>query len=114
MGADDDDVTASKFDVVVPRKPTDDGKGMHVVRLRDAETECLVELAEVRPVVDGKPIPDTVEMIKLSPRTDLPAFDVEVVVPRRELSGPPQVATERYMRNWESTFNSDAPDDDAN
>ena len=33
-------------------------------------------------------------------------FDVEVVMPRAQpqLSGPPQVATEQYRRNWDETF----------
>jgi hypothetical protein len=101
------------LDVVVPRAPTEDGKGVHVVRLR----ERTIELGEVRPLEDGRPVAATADVVRLSPRDDAPAWNVEVLVPRTDpparppsaRRGPPQVATAGYRRNWEAMFGD--PDD---
>ena len=101
------------LDVVVPRAPTPDGKGVQVVRLR----ESAVEVGEVRPLAEGQPIQENADVVKLSPRSDVPAYNVEVIVPRRSrrsastdgeppraLKGPAQVATDEYRRNWLAIF----------
>ncbi len=111
---DDDDRAAAEpgLDIVVPRAPTDDGKGLHVVRLR----EEAVEVGELRKLEEGRPVAPGSEIVKLSPRDDLPAWNVEVMVPRRtaatppqgsERRGPPQVASADYRRNWDATFGDD-------
>jgi hypothetical protein len=109
--SEDDPGQRPRLDVLVPRAPTDDGDGLHVVRLRDQ----AIELGELRRMQEGRPVPDSAEIVSLSPRDDAPAWDVEVLVPRRSTPpgegrrGPPQVATEEYRRNWGATFG--APDD---
>jgi hypothetical protein len=132
VATDDDSVTAPpappRVDVVVPRAPTEDRTGVHVVRLRNtpaADPGCaaptdnwVVEAGEMRPMAEGQPL-NGAELVTLKPREDVPAFDVDVVMPRGtqpQLSGPPQVATEQYRKNWSETF-GDAEtfgDDDPN
>jgi hypothetical protein len=87
----------ASLDVVVPRARTDDGEGVKVVRLRDR----AIELGEVRPLRDGRAIPESAEVVSLTPRDDAPAWNVEVVVARR---GPAQVASRSYRDNWDATF----------
>jgi hypothetical protein len=91
------------LDIVVPRAPTDDGKGLKVVRLRERE----IGLGELRPLEDGKPIAPTSEIVQLARRDDLPAWDVKVLVER---SGPAQVATAAYRDHWDATFGDDDTD----
>jgi hypothetical protein len=104
-------------DVVLLHSPTDDGGGVRVVRARNGQ----VELGEVRPTGDGKPL--TGELVTLRPREGAPRMcDVEVHYraptpapsqeprppePPRALAartGPAQVATSAYRDNWEATF----------
>lgn len=113
MPADDN---PTRVDVVVPRAPTDDRTGVQVVRLRNTPAadptaaeptdKWVVESGEVRPMVEGKPL-NGAELVTLKPRDNTPAFDVDVVMPRAaapQLSGPPQVATAQYRKNWAETF----------
>ena len=118
---DDDPPAPTPVDVVVPRAPTEDGKGVRVVRLRQA----AIEVGEVRPLAEGQPIHANAEVVKLSPREDVPAWNVEVIVPRRTapaataavsapdrgLKGPPQIASEQYRRNWLAIFGETAEDE---
>lgn len=111
-----------RVDVVVPRAPTADRAGVQVMRLRNTPANdptaaeptgrWVLESGEVRPMIEGRPL-NGAELVSLSPRGDAPAFDVDVVMPRapQQLSGPPQVATERYRRGWDQTFEP-APTDD--
>lgn len=115
--SDDDDTADGGLDVVIGVGVTQDEAGVHVVRLRDAppdedhvESRRVIELGEMRPVVPDQARPANSEIVRLKPREDGPAWDVEVVVPRRALSGPPQVATAEYRANWSATF----ADDDVN
>jgi hypothetical protein len=106
--ADDNDPPRPRpLDVVVPRAPTEDGKGVQVVRLTDA----TLEVGEVRPIEAGKPLHG--DVVKLTPRQDLPAWNVEVLVRRERRpseppppprSGPPQIATAAYRENWQAVF----------
>jgi len=99
-------------DVVVLGSELPGGRGVGVVRLREGN----VELGRVQPMEEGKPIVG--EVVKLTPRADSPRVcDVEVqYTPKqaarrapatsdqassRERSGPPQVATDDYRRNWD-------------
>lgn len=106
-------------DVVLPIAPTDDGKGLRVLRAR----EDRVEAGEVRPVADGQPLHG--ELVRLTPREDTPALcDVEVLHdPKAQASGarsveapqqpaqlppkrtrPAQVATNTYREHWTQIF----------
>lgn len=112
----DDDAPPDEgpLDVVIGVGVTSDEAGVHVVRLRDAppddthvEPRRVIELGEMRPVVPDHARPIGSELVRIKPREDGPAWDVEVVVPRHALSGPPQVATAEYRANWSATFSDD-------
>jgi len=97
--------SAAKKDVLFVHSPAPKGDGYRVVRLR----EDRVELGQMADVKEGEPIRG--EVVKLKPREESPRlFDVEVVVPREELpaartgSGPAQVASESYRKNWDDIF----------
>jgi hypothetical protein len=89
-------------DVVLLHSPTEDGGGVRVVRARQGQ----VEVGEVRPIAEGKPI--TGEVVTLKPRPDAPRVcDVDVQYAAKETrgsAGPAQVATDAYRDNWEATF----------
>jgi hypothetical protein len=94
-----------KQDIVFVHSPTESGDGLRIVRKRDDG----IELGELRPVQEGKPIHG--ELVKLSPRKEHDRlFDVEVLVPRpaaqgaKAHAGPAMVANEAYRDNWESIF----------
>ncbi len=100
-------------DVVLLRGPTEDGKGMRVLRAK-ADT---LSLGEVRPLEEGKPLHEG-EIVKLRAHKDAPQVcDVEVVhkvtgpaVTRR--TGPPQVASEAYRQHWDEVFKKVEDDGD--
>lgn len=104
------------LDVVVGVGVTADREGVRVVRLRDAapdethaEPHRVIEVGEMRAIVPDHALPIGSELVRLRPRDDGPAWNVEVVVPRqRALAGPPQVATATYRANWSATFDDDA------
>jgi hypothetical protein len=93
-------------DVVFLHSATDDGDGVRVVRARQGK----VEVGEVRPLADGKPV--TGEIVTLKPRSDAPRVcDVKVeyapqaAAPATDTQkGPAQVATAKYRDNWELIF----------
>lgn len=96
---------------------TEDGS-MNILRKRADR----IEAGTVQPLREGVPIHG--EVIQLRPRQDTPLCDVEVLVPppkatsdralalRRasgstaaiEPSGPAQVATDSYRKNWDSIW----------
>jgi hypothetical protein len=96
-------------DVVVLTGFPAPGDGMSVVRIRNGD----VELGVVQPLKEGKPI--TGELVRLHPRRESPMVcDVEVEldvrpIEQRARSGPPQVATERYRKNWDAIFPAKKP-----
>jgi len=87
----------------VIRGRTDDGEGLGVLRCREGR----VEVGAVRPLREGQSIHG--EVVRLHPHQGCPLVcDVEVQLagPKRELSGsgPAQVASETYRRNWDAIF----------
>jgi hypothetical protein len=105
-------------DVALIHGVTPDGQGLQIVRAR----ENRLELGAIRPLREGAPI--TGEIVTLRPRADFPALcDVEVqfkpptqpLHDRQEVpalaahSGPAQVATDDYRRNWDAIWSSRAP-----
>ena len=91
-------------DLVVAAGPTADNKGAVVLRAREGR----VEVGELRPLEDGKPI--TGELLRLRPTPKHPhVFQVEEAI---ELPGtkpsatgrPAQVASDRYRANWEAIY----------
>jgi len=104
-------IAAVSADVALIHGVTPDGQGLHILRARDNR----VELGLVRPLREGAPI--TGEVVTLKPRANSPLCDVEVqykppaaasdrAEPVKSLthSGPAQVATDDYRRNWESIW----------
>jgi hypothetical protein len=102
-------------DVALIHGVTPDGEGLKILRARGDR----IELGAVRPLREGAPI--TGEVVTLRPRANFPALcDVEshfkpaeaasdrsepvapAVVQR---TGPAQVATDEYRRNWDAIWN---------
>ena len=105
-------------DVALIHGVTPDG-GFQILRARDNR----LELGAVRPLREGVPISG--EVVKLRPRENCPVLcDVEVQLeaPRpptdRQVSaaeasiartGPAQVATDEYRKNWDAIWSQSAP-----
>ncbi len=104
-------------DVVLVHSPTPDGDGVNVVRARRQG----LELGTMRPLTEGRPIHG--EVVKLTPRSEMPMlYDVETELPpaggeeavkdasaseakeSRGSSGPAQVASDSYRRNWDAIW----------
>lgn len=114
----------SAKDVVLVHGLTEDRRGYKVLRAR----EDGLELGEVRPLEEGKPL--TGDVVRLKPRAESPLLcDVETQVSLRELEGaqvqnrsgdraaprvtpaeprrrvgPAQVATDAYRMNWDAIW----------
>ena len=111
--ADDDTGEGKTHDVALVHGRTEDGAGLRVLRSRPDRLEAAV----LRPAKEGQPLA-TAELVRLRPRDESPLlWDVEVLYrpgdedsaegsPRRAGSGPAQVATDAYRRNWEAVFSS--------
>jgi len=99
-------------DVVLVHGVTEDRRGLKVLRARNER----LEVGEVRPVEEGKPIAG--DLVRLKPREGAPhVCDVETEL---SISGqssptvrdtsargrPAQVATDTYRDNWDSIFKS--------
>jgi len=105
-------------DVALIHGVTPDGEGLKILRARGDQ----LELGAVRPLREGMPI--TGEIVTLRPRPSFPALcDVEShfkpaqdssegqePAPRSlmQRSGPAQVATDEYRRNWDAIWNRPA------
>ena len=96
-------------DVALVCGVSDDGRGVEVIRKRGDR----LETGTVRPLEAGKPIHG--EVVRLRPRPQAPLLcDVEVEFTPREQggeretlaanSGPAQVATESYRKNWDAVY----------
>lgn len=110
--------TPGTQDVALIHGVTPDGEGLQILRARGDR----LELGAVRPLREGAPI--TGEVVTLKPRPNFPALcDVEThfkpsadeAGERRELelaaaprTGPAQVATDEYRRNWDAIWNQSA------
>lgn len=86
---------------------SDDGQGIDIIRKRGER----IETGTVRRLEQGKPIHG--EVVRLRPREHSPLVcDVEVEVPAPAqaqspaaiTSGPAQVATETYRKNWDAIY----------
>lgn len=91
-------------DVALLYAPTEDEKGARFLRVRKGELQA----GEVRPLAHGQSLCGQ-ELVRMHPRAKTPIlFDVEVIhpaePPMRDTHGPAQIASDRYRRNWESTF----------
>ena len=102
-------------DVALIHGVTPDGEGLRILRARGDR----LELGAVRPLREGAPI--TGEVVTLRPRPSFPALcDVEThfkppeaTSDRKESppsavlqrTGPAQVATDDYRRNWDAIWN---------
>jgi hypothetical protein len=114
-----DKAEGAKTDVVLLHSPTDDGKGMRVIRARDG----LIEAGEVRPLEEGKAI--TGDVVQLKPRERAPHLcDVSVAYsvpksaapaaeanPRTPHKKPAQVANATYRDSWDRIFGTPGPRD---
>ena len=101
-------------DVALIHGVTPDGEGLQIVRAR----ENRLEVGAVRPLREGAPI--TGEVVTLRPRPNFPALcDVEThfkpaaptterAEPEAPRSGPAQVATDEYRRNWDAIWSKSA------
>ncbi len=102
-----------KQDVVLALGVTDDGRGVNVLRARDER----VEVGQVRPLEEGKPIQG--EVVKLKPRPGAPFLcdvDTQFKTPQPSAApkafeattrkGPPQVSSEAYRQNWDAIWNA--------
>jgi hypothetical protein len=89
-------------DAVFLHSPTDDGKGVNVIRARNG----AFEVGELRPLEEGKPLHS--EIVTLNPRADAPRIcDVEVTYApptTAKITKPAQVATDVYRASWERIF----------
>lgn len=117
-----DEPKPPKQDVVLVTGPTDDGKGVNVLR---AKNDTL-QVGAVRPLEEGKPILG--ELVRLKQRSESPAlFDVESQLPsptpstnaakpkprantdaRPTSAGPAQVATDTYRSGWDRIYKRSA------
>jgi hypothetical protein len=98
-----------KPDVLFLHSRNEAGDGFRVIRAREEG----LQVGEIKPVKEGEPIKG--DLVKLSPRKEAGGrlFDVHVMLSDKEVShaaaartrpGPAQVATEAYVRNWETIF----------
>ncbi|HTA93161.1 MAG TPA: hypothetical protein VK745_26465 [Polyangiaceae bacterium] len=105
-------------DVALIHGVSPDGS-LHILRAR----ENRLELGAIRPLREGVPI--TGEVVKLRPRENCPVVcDVEVQLKAQQLpsdcqvpatpanlahSGPAQVATDEYRKNWDAIWSAPSP-----
>jgi hypothetical protein len=90
-------------DVALIHGVTPDGEGLKILRARGDR----LELGAIRPLREGAPI--TGEVVTLRPRANFPALcDVETHFKPAERTGPAQVATDEYRRNWDAIWKSSA------
>lgn len=98
-------VQSSDQDVALVYGVSGDGQGLDIIRKRGDR----IETGTVRRLEEGKPIHG--EVVRLRQREQAPLlYDVEVEVPAPEQmaqqpsSGPAQVATESYRKNWDAVY----------
>lgn len=93
-------------DVAIVCGVSDDGQSVDIIRKRGER----IEAGTVRRLEHGKPIHG--EVVRLRPREHFPMIcDVEVEIPAHgqpqpatPTSGPAQVATETYRKNWDAIY----------
>jgi hypothetical protein len=104
------EAAARPLDVVFIQGATEDRKGLRVLRARPEG----IELGEVRPLEEGKPILG--DVVKLEPTPGFPMIcqvktELRVRAPKaadaqpsRSHSGPAKVASEAYRSNWDAIW----------
>ena len=92
-------------DVALVCGVSEDGQGLEIIRKRGER----LETGTVRRLQSGKPIHG--EVVRLRPRESTPLVcDVEVELGQHQgpalaaNSGPAQVATDNYRKNWEAIY----------
>ena len=101
-------------DLVLVHSPTPDGAGVNVLRARKEG----LEVGTMRPLEHGRPIHG--EVVKLTPRSEMPHLydaETEFAAPaaaegkqadapadRGATTGPAQVASDSYRRNWDAIW----------
>lgn len=97
--------TSSSEDVALVYGVSDDGGGLDIIRRRQGRFEA----GTVRPLEEGKPIQG--EVVRLKPRKQSPLvcdveseFSPELTRPSTS-TGPAQVATDQYRKNWDAIYN---------
>jgi len=110
MADDDDsapDLKQKPHDIVLVHGRTEDGEGLRALRSRPER----MELAEIRPAREGKPLPAAAELIQLRRRAESPLlYDVDVQFGDADRGGeashggPPKVASHKYRENWDAIF----------
>lgn len=92
-------------DVALVCGVSDDGHGVDIIRKRGER----IETGTVRRLEPGKPIHG--EVVRLKPREHAPLVcdvEVELAAPSPSAappsSGPAQVATESYRKNWDAVY----------
>lgn len=93
-------------DFVVLGPKTEDGR-QTVIRHREDHS---IELAELRSVEDGKPMPEGAELVQLSGKG--PAYKVESIYDSRK--GPAKVTTGKYRDNYDVVFGNKTASKDLN
>lgn len=97
----------SSLDLVLVHSATDDGGGVNVIRKRGDRLEA----AQMRPIEEGRPLQG--ELVQLTPVAEVPnVYRSETLFDPKEAeagtaragSGPPQVATDRYRKNWDAIW----------
>ena len=98
-------VRTNDHDVALVCGVSGDGQGVDIIRKRGDR----IETGTVRRLEEGKPIHG--EVVRLRQREQSPLlYDVEVEVPApaqtapQPSSGPAQVATESYRKNWDAVY----------
>jgi hypothetical protein len=64
-------------------------------------SESEVEFAIIKPMVEGKPIDPTADLIKLTKNQDGPGYEMEYIYKR---SGPTKVNSKAYRDNYDRIF----------
>ena len=97
--------SGTNHDVALVCGVSGDGQGVDIIRKRGDR----IETGTVRRLEQGKPIHG--EIVRLRQREDAPLlYDVEVQVPApaqsapTPSSGPAQVATDNYRKNWDAIY----------
>jgi hypothetical protein len=97
--------TTTEHDVAFVCGVSGDGQGLDIIRKRGEQ----IEAGTVRRLEQGKPIHG--EVVRLRQRENTPlVYDVEVEVPApaqtasASSSGPAQVATDTYRKNWDAIY----------
>jgi hypothetical protein len=75
--------------------------GVRVIRSRRGS----LEVGEIRALREGQPISG--EVVRLAPTEEERVFEVDVMLeaqPRRQKSGPAQVASAAYRAQWDAIF----------